>query len=295
MRRATEECNAGIDGGCGACVKCDPEWWERLGDCEIAAARLANLGACLAIAGILQAIRAALDYSLADLPTQGRLPRVALQHASVEARRGDQVKPTIMFATEIVTRRYVVCPGCGANHEFCVEHLFDDIAKHGYKSRDFGPWYCHNEECDAVISGVVNADGTVEIKHAKREHPNGLALLKLGDLWLVVDELFHGLGDPDFFYHSHQCPANLLRRVRAVFGEEFGEGGKRDPHGRLRYVASIEATKEARDKLDNADGLEELFSLFGTDGTPPESAWPEANAGLIPLIAQWRREAKARH
>lgn len=24
------ECNAGIDGGCGACELCDPEWWERL-------------------------------------------------------------------------------------------------------------------------------------------------------------------------------------------------------------------------------------------------------------------------
>lgn len=43
-------------------------------DNALAAARLANLGAGLAIAGLLTAIRRALDYSLADLPTQGRVP-----------------------------------------------------------------------------------------------------------------------------------------------------------------------------------------------------------------------------
>jgi len=25
-----EECDAGIAGGCGACEKCDPEWWAEL-------------------------------------------------------------------------------------------------------------------------------------------------------------------------------------------------------------------------------------------------------------------------
>ena len=25
-----DECDAGIAGGCGACEKCDPEWWEEL-------------------------------------------------------------------------------------------------------------------------------------------------------------------------------------------------------------------------------------------------------------------------
>lgn len=25
-----EECDAGVAGGCGACRKCDPEWWENL-------------------------------------------------------------------------------------------------------------------------------------------------------------------------------------------------------------------------------------------------------------------------
>lgn len=24
------ECDAGIHGGCGACEKCDPEWWDAL-------------------------------------------------------------------------------------------------------------------------------------------------------------------------------------------------------------------------------------------------------------------------
>lgn len=32
----SEECDAGIDGGCGACEKCDPEFWLQLGKEEIA-------------------------------------------------------------------------------------------------------------------------------------------------------------------------------------------------------------------------------------------------------------------
>ena len=51
---------------------CDDECHYAI-DKHFAAARLANLGAGLAVAGVLTAIRAALAYDLSDLPLQGRL------------------------------------------------------------------------------------------------------------------------------------------------------------------------------------------------------------------------------
>jgi DNA gyrase/topoisomerase IV subunit A len=38
----SEECNAGIDGGCGACEKCDPEFWLRLANERVAELESAN-------------------------------------------------------------------------------------------------------------------------------------------------------------------------------------------------------------------------------------------------------------
>ncbi len=90
----------------------------------------------------------------------------------------------------------------------------------------------------------------------------------------------------DFFYHSHQCPTNLLRDVEEVFDPEHGK----DPHGILRYVASIDATPESTKALHDMHTLAELFALFQTDGQPPSGAWPESNGGMLDFIARWRRD-----
>lgn len=188
---------------------------------------------------------------------------------------------------EIVTRRYVRCPREGCHGEWGVEHLLSDETPGG---RSWGPWSCNEDDCDVVISGKLTARG-VELTVTKREEPRGLALLKFGDLWLVVDEKWGRIerDHADFFYHSHQCPTNLLHKVRDVF-----DGDGSDPHGRLRYVASIEASPEAQKRVEDAHSLAELFAIFDTDGVPPDSEWPEKDRGMLPIIAQWQREAAKR-
>lgn len=185
------------------------------------------------------------------------------------------MKPTI------ATRRYIVCPGCGQG-EFQIEHLLDTG-----RPTDFGPWRCDREDCCTEIEGCITADGDIEIEHRKTA-ASGIALLKLGDLYLVVDEPAGRIEDEyvDYFYHSHQCPLNLLREVSDVF---YGTG--RDPHGVLRFVANIEASPNVRQRLEQAGSLAELFRLFGTDGQPAASAWPEEDGGMLPQVAEWVRRS----
>jgi hypothetical protein len=124
--------------------------------------------------------------------------------------------------------------------------------------------------------------------------PKKLTLLKLGDLYVVVDGYRYKSDDADFLFHSHQCPMNLLRATVAVFAPEHGH----DPHGRLRFVAGIDDTPEARALLgedeqgSNASvtSFAGMLQLFGTDGQPPDSKWPERDGGVIPWLAELQRE-----
>lgn len=179
------------------------------------------------------------------------------------------MKPTI------ITHRYVQCPGCG-EHEFRIDHLTAPA--------EFGPWRCDEYGCCTEISGTIAADGQVEIEH-HRAAPSGLALLKLGDLYLVVDEASHIEDEyADYFYHSHQCPLNLMRSVVAVF-----DATGPDPHGQLRLIANIESSPEARERLEHVSSLAGLFGLFATDGQPASSSWPEENGGMLPQVAELHR------
>jgi hypothetical protein len=188
--------------------------------------------------------------------------------------------------TEIVTKRFVACPGCGV-HDHLVEHLFGDA------DREFGPWTCQTDDCLTEISGTVHPDGTIDAHskvNPKRRH--GFALLKLRDLYLVKKELYGRVeaDHTDYFYHSHQCPMNLLQDLVAV----YGPNGDEDPHGLIRYVAGIDDTPETREALCGRFGtrptLRKIMSLFETDGEPIATDWPEKNEGMIPWIAEMRRE-----
>lgn len=166
-----------------------------------------------------------------------------------------------MTAATILTKRFVLCPDCGKT-EHAVEHLFADAP------RSFGPWTCG--ECRARFQGEVHLDGTVTLEVVGRRGPPGLALLRLGELYLVYEERYGRVVEGwDYLYHSHQCTESLLRETMSVFTSE----GRADPHGIARYVAGIEDTSEAREKLEKVDGIEALFDVFGTDGTPPWSEW----------------------
>jgi hypothetical protein len=183
------------------------------------------------------------------------------------------MKPTI------VTKTFIACPGCGSTAWFDVQRLID-----AQRATTFGPWGCRTDGCLVEIRGQVTAAGDIEIEQQQAAAP-GLALLKFRDLYIVRDELYGRVRNPDFFYHSHQCPQNILQDVTAVFDPAEGH----DPHGVLRFVANIEATTEARVRLEQTSTLEALFALFRTDGQPAPSEWPERNGGMLPWIAEARR------
>jgi hypothetical protein len=184
---------------------------------------------------------------------------------------------------EITTKRFVTCPGC-KEYQHCVEHLFNGT------EHPFNDLRCYGEGCRTVISGTVHADGAITLG-MRNTRPHGFALLKLRDLYLVRRERFESDAAEaddadDYFYHSHQCPTNLLWDVVAV----YGPSGEPDQHGMIRYVARIENTSETRKIFEGGNlSLRQLLDLFGTDGEPIASNYPEANEGLIPWIAEMQR------
>ncbi len=186
-----------------------------------------------------------------------------------------------MNTPKIITKRFVVCPGCG-EHAHDIERQFNAPRPH-----QFGPWSCRTDDCMTTISGTIQPDGMVDLQSEVNEKKRrGFALLKLRDLYLVREEPYGRVEHPDYFYHSHQCPTNLLRDVVEV----YGPSGECDQHGMIRYVASIDDTPETRAALDADPSLRQVFELFGTDGELPPTDWPERNEGVIPFIAELRRE-----
>lgn len=177
---------------------------------------------------------------------------------------------------ETKTRRFIVCPRCG-----------DDSIRvcHLEPGRTFGPWHCHGADCSAVFSGRIAEDGSVDAEMRDEPKTRGYALLRFRDLLLVVDEKYGRVENPDFFYHSHQCPVSLLGRVEAVFDAEGG-----DPHGVLRYVAGIDASEHVDKTIEDGCSLQELLALFKTDGQPAPTEWPEKNRGMLNWIAEMQRE-----
>ncbi len=149
---------------------------------------------------------------------------------------------------------------------------------------------CSDDGCRTEIRGTVAVDGSIEIEHRERK-PAGLALLTMGGRYFVLTQYYRiEEENADYFYHSRQCPTNLLSQVINVFDPEHGE----DPHGILRYVSSIEFTLEVDKALNDAASLTELFALFHTDGQPAPSVWPESEGGMHPLVANWQRQVLKR-
>src|ERR1700704_6287388 len=146
-----------------------------------------------------------------DLRPAGALRVLARRAAASTEARALARRPVRLLrgraVTEIVSRRFVVCPGCGDDRHFDVEHLFDGT------ERRFGPWSCRGEDCLVDISGTVHPDGTIEVEaKVNPARRRGFALLKLRDLYLVRKESYGRVApeNADYFYHSHQCPTNLL-------------------------------------------------------------------------------------
>ena len=186
---------------------------------------------------------------------------------------------------DTITKRYVVCPTCEQHHHD-VEHLFEPGER-----KHFGPWSCRTDDCYTTVRGTCFPNGDVDAVFEESPKKRGFALCKLRDLYLVLREPYGRIENPDYFYHSHQCPTNLLSRVVDV----YAPSGEADVHGMIRYVAGIDETPETRDMLCEHGGvnslsLRKVFELFGTDGEPGETDWPEVDHGVLPFIAEMQRE-----
>jgi hypothetical protein len=117
-----------------------------------------------------------------------------------------------------------------------------------------------------------------------------LSLLRFRDLYVVIAGYSDITGEPDWYdykFHSHQCPEAIMRSVVAVFCPSEGA----DPHGVFRYIASVDDNEENTLALNTETAtVEQLFRLFGTDGSDAPTNWPEHQRGLIPLIAYMQDE-----
>ncbi len=185
----------------------------------------------------------------------------------------------------IHTKRFIHCPHCGQS-EHQVEGLFQNA------SYNFGPWRCH--ECNHEFIGRVVGD-TVEITSVvESDREPVVCLFRFRDLYLVVKGYTRQKNYEyewyDYLFHSHQCPVNILRSVHAVYCPHDGN----DPHGVIRFIAAIPDVRQKINEFSFDPGeqdidcgtLEELFRVFGTDGTDAPTNWPESQRGLLPFIAQ---------
>lgn len=191
-----------------------------------------------------------------------------------------------MTAAKIITKRFVTCPGCG-QYDYPVEHLFDGTERRFYR------WECQADDCLTEISGTIYPDGRFDIEHEVNPYrQRGFALLKFRDLYLIKRERYGRISaeHADYFYHSHQCPTNILNDVVEV----YDQSGRSDVHGMIRYVGGIDDTPETRsalrDELECTPSLRKVLELFKTDGEPIETNWPEVDGGMIPFVAELQRE-----
>ena len=175
---------------------------------------------------------------------------------------------------ETATRTHIVCPKC-ADLMGSTDHLNIGAT--------FGPWGCQSVDCNMGVQGKVTPDG-LDVSFEEMAKKALLTLLKFGDAYIVVLDKY-GVPYPDYYYHSHTCPVNIVNSAVGVF-DPTGS----DPHGIFRWVKSIDYNSEISKTLENTDSLQSLLLLFGTDGTPPETEWPEENHGMLPWIAGMRAQ-----
>lgn len=139
-----------------------------------------------------------------------------------------------MKSAEIATdaRLHIVCPECGKDDGFRVDHL--------EAGRTWGPWSC--DECGVSIRGVRTVSGAdIEIVAAERRLPALLLLKIAGSEPPVFFVLKHDIYWPDdeaesrirFLIEEHSCPTNFID-VEAIITD-----GDTDPHGVLRFVQIV--------------------------------------------------------
>lgn len=181
----------------------------------------------------------------------------------------------------ILTKRFITCPRC-TDGTWEMDHLAPGTS--------WGPWSCPNSSCTAAVKGTVGTDSTIDIEVFDKPEMV-LALFQLRGLYLVITSYAQS-SNYDYFFHSHQCPTNMLQHTLAVFDPETGI----DPHGVLRFVAAMPDSKGVREMIERnlETSLAGLFAIFGTDGTPIASDWPERNGGKLPWLAKMQRDEQTK-
>lgn len=137
------------------------------------------------------------------------------------------------IATE--TKRFIVCPGCGHDEEFRIDHLDDDEA-----GCPFGPWTCR--KCGTAIRGRTAPPGA-DIEIVPAERAMALVLVEVGrstpPVFAVLqqpvfkpDRPGSWTGDLKSLINDH-CPSNFLE-CAAFLG-----GGEVEPRGVLRFIQAV--------------------------------------------------------
>lgn len=138
---------------------------------------------------------------------------------------------------ELVAKRYFLCPKC-KEHEFCVEHLFEN-------GTNAGPWYC--DTCDTGWMIVIDEHDNVHVEERPKIYREWL-LLSIGPtdspVYLRVPSVRFTAEQfrerTEFYIEINTCPTNLLKRV-----DEIWFDGDADPHGILRVVSVHDKREDA--------------------------------------------------
>lgn len=152
-------------------------------------------------------------------------------------------------------KKYIVCPYCGDDKSFSVNHILDGTCK------NFGTWYC--DSCGGGINGKLNSDDVIEIEFSEQKIFHTYDLLKYykdeEEFFIIVPGISHSkdiFDGKEYFYGEHTCPKNYLR-VEKVISEDDA-----DPHGIFQYISSIPKTKENQEFIDANCDVKQLIKLF---------------------------------
>lgn len=123
-----------------------------------------------------------------------------------------------------------------------------------------------------------------------------LWLVRLRDLYFVVEGT-KPKDCHDYSIHSRKCLVNIMGWDKTI--EVFCREG-RDPHGQIRFIASIPDTKENRGRFHFESNnqvwtLTELFKLFSTDGSEIPTNYPIEEAVIIDAIEALLDELEINH
>lgn len=185
----------------------------------------------------------------------------------------------------IKTKRFITCPVCG-EQEWEVEHRLDPSSP--YYGGQWGPLRCN--KCTHEFNCHLGADDQIEITDISKSKGDIACLFRFRDLYIIAGPFMEFDNDDhiDHFFHSHICPVSILHSAMEVYDADYGS----DPHGVLRFIASVPYDEVSENGWHNSYTLERIFQVFKTDGMDALSEWPEEDHGVMHWLAEMQRAHK---